>query len=401
MKKLLNGIARVLCVMAVCVLAGCSYAGSGGGSTPGGSGNKPVNYTATKKGGLIGTSTQTQGTVIKETWMADNGNLKVGGTEIAKTSEVVVIPTGTVATVTMPDDSSWSDYIEESADSYRKGVFLKDRKVKLDPFVMSQYQVTQKLYNEVMGNNPSNFSSNPDGSETQKNRPVDNVNWYQACAFCNELTKMTFGETTDQCVYYSNEGCTAPYTKENANSNATVYAAYNTETKKWTKTGYRLPTEAEWEFAARGGNPNAAEWSYAYSGVQTKKEASKFTSEPYNDDELESYAWYSNNAGNITHEVGLKTENKLNLYDMSGNVMEWCYDWYNGTASKNDSAYTVDGYVQNPLGSSSGSDRVGRGGDCYHVASTCSVSSRHGDYPKDGLPADGDVVGFRVCRSTQ
>ena len=187
------------------------------------------------RGGLIGTPTngQSQGAILKdslkETWMAANGNLKVGGTEIAKTSEVVVVPTGTVATVTMPDDFSWSSYYS-GTDSQFQGVFLKDRKVKLDPFVMSQYQVTQKLYNKIMGNNPSYFSSNPASGETQENRPVECVTWYQACAFCNELTKNTMTES--DCVYYSNEALTTPYTLADADNMIPPYIAYNTKTKK-------------------------------------------------------------------------------------------------------------------------------------------------------------------------
>ncbi len=353
----------------------------------------------TNKGGLEGYTNQTQGAVIKESWMdTTSGYIKIGSNTIAKTSEVVVIPTGTVATVTMPDDSSWNIYCSGS-DRYWKGVYLSGRKVKLDSFVMSQYEVTQKLYSEVMGENPSFSSNNPATGETQENRPVESVSWYKACAFCNELTKKTMTEA--DCVYYSDEKCATPYTKENANSNAAVYAAYNTETKKWTKKGYRLPTEAEWEFAARGGDPNALDgeyksiWSYAYAGVQTEKEPDNFTSDD-NDDKLAPYGWYVSNSSSKTHEVGLKEKNKLNLYDMSGNVGEWCYDKSKVTADSNDSAYTVNGYVQNPVGESSSHSRCCRGGNYVDTADGCSVSSR-GNY----IPSDcEDFHGFRLVRST-
>ncbi len=111
-------------------------------------------------------------------------NLIINGTEIAKTSEISVIPAGTVATIEMIDDSAWSGFVSSSASDYYKGVFLKNRKVKLSPFVMGQYPVTRDLYKAVMGSDPSTATSH----ETQGENPVNYVNWFNAIIFCNKLS---------------------------------------------------------------------------------------------------------------------------------------------------------------------------------------------------------------------
>jgi formylglycine-generating enzyme required for sulfatase activity len=136
-------------------------------------------------------------------------------------------------------------------------------------------------------------------------------------------------------------------------------------------SGYRLPTEAQWEYAARGGGTPTltTPFTYPYAGSDT----------------VGDVAWYSVNAGSATHPVGEKTANTLGLYDMSGNVWEWCWDW------NSDSVGT--GSVDNPVGPGPGAFRVVRGGSWSRNASYCVVSYRLGYTPD----SRGDFLGFRVA----
>ncbi len=174
--------------------------------------------------------------------------------------------------------------------------------VTLSSYYICKYEVTQALWRAVMGSNPSNFKGN--------NLPVENVSWYDCQTFIKRLNS-------------------------------------------YTGRNFRLPTEAEWEFAARGGNYSR---HYKYSGSN------------YIDD----VAWYIDNSNKRPHPVGAKQPNELGLYDMSGNVGEWCSDW--------DGSYSS--YSQtNPTGPNSGSFRVHRGGFWRYNAKYCRTPERNSKTP--------------------
>ena len=164
-------------------------------------------------------------------------------------------------------------------------------------YYIGKYEVTQALWKAVMGNNPSKFKGD--------NLPVEQVSWNDCQEFISKLNRIT-GKT------------------------------------------FRLPTEAEWEYAARGGNKSRG---YQYSGSNN----------------ISDVAWYKDNSGSKTHAVGSKQANELGIYDMSGNVLEWCQDW-KGTYSSSSQT--------NPIGANSGYYRVYRGGSWYGIAGYCRSSFR-------------------------
>ena len=229
--------------------------------------------------------------------------------------------------------------------------------VSLSAYRIGETEVTQELWEKVMGSNPSRFSSSPESGEVQEKRPVESVNWYQCIAFCNELTKKVAELGESQCVY-SVDGHTYGTADATARKKPTM---------DMNKKGFRLPTEAEWEWAAMGGK------DYKWSGTNVESE-------------LVNYAWYGANSSGKTHEVKKKQPNGYGLYDMSGNVLEWCWD--------------RDGTLPNPLpedysGASSGVFRVLRGGNWGNNAGYASRAYRDSSVPDS---SSGDL-GFRlVCR---
>ncbi|MDR1220464.1 MAG: SUMF1/EgtB/PvdO family nonheme iron enzyme [Treponema sp.] len=223
------------------------------------------------------------------------------------------------------------------------------------PFYIGKYEVTQKEWVEVMGGNPSRFKGD--------NLPVENVSWYDAIEYCNKRS--------------AREGLTPAYTIDKTRSDGNNSSGY--DNVKWVVTwnrsanGYRLPTEAEWELACRAGTTAPF---YTGSNITTSH-ANYDGNYPYN-----------NNAKGVyrqrTWAVGSGTPNPWGLYDMSGNVWEWCWDWYG--------AYS--GTQSDPSGAAAGSDRVRRGGSWSYDARYARSANRNYDTPSYRI---GDL-GFRLVR---
>lgn len=227
----------------------------------------------------------------------------------------------------------------------------KPHTVYVDSFYMSKEEVTQGLYKSIMGENPSEFSG--------FDRPVEWVSWYEAVEFSNKLSEKN--------------GLTPCYTidknkKDPKNKNEDDYIKW-TVTCDFNANGYRLPTEAEWEYACRGG---AESKGYEYSGS----------------DDLDEVAWWKGNSGKETHPVRSKKPNELGIYDMSGNVWEWCWDW-----CQVDYEDLPD---VNPSGASSGEGRSLRGGSWFNDGRERFLPG----FRSSSIPRyQSFSLGFRVCRS--
>lgn len=256
--------------------------------------------------------------------------------------------------------------------SGKDGVFIDERTVTLSPYSIGKYEVTQELFEAVMGENPSSYSSSPEDGEEQKYRPVEQVNCYHAIVFCNKLSKKL---GLEKCYTITSGGSEIDIDNFDCKAITAAYSGW-TVSCDLTKNGYRLPTAAEWEFAARGGNKNAAEWNYTYAGSNN----------------VGDVAWYNDDGDRTTkktHQVGLKKANSLGLYDMSGNVWEICWDFSSPSKGTVTDPYGESGSVYYRLGGGFGEKEANQGSNLSVTKkTTLSISDKtlYGD------------VGFRLVR---
>lgn len=240
-------------------------------------------------------------------------------------------------------------FINTNSNYYGESVTISD-------FYIGKYEVTQKEWIEVMGSNPSGFKGD--------NLPVEMVSWYDSIEYCNKRSLK--------------EGLEPYYNIDKENKDPDNISEY--DDIKWLVTineeanGYRLPTEAEWEYAASGGKLSK---NYTFSGDNNADEVTWYWRNAGENYLSGDWNWASiENNKTKTQTVGSKKPNELGLYNMSGNVREWCWEWYQ------DSVYN------------SGYYRVWKGGGWIGDATSSEISYR-GKFEASGMGAD---QGFRICR---
>ena len=257
----------------------------------------------------------------------------------------------------------------------RDGTATNISKIK-KPYYLGKYEITRQQFKDIMDADPSEeiYSSG-------MNDPVQRVNWYHAIAFCNKLSLL--------------EDLTPAYWVSGVNFNTLTYAEIPTSSDtnwdaaecNWDADGYRLPTEMEWMWAAMGADQDARAGAMQ-NGINRTGWSKNYAGEGYGTGtSIDAYAWYEDNSDNKTHPVGKKQPNELGLYDMSGNVWEWCWDFYDSypTGTKSDYRCSIGSY------------RVNRGGSWSRHASYCPVANRAGYYPYDRSGS----FGFRILRPVQ
>jgi formylglycine-generating enzyme required for sulfatase activity len=328
-----------------------------------GPGNQKIETRVSAEDGYTGQVVQGKWQIVAVEYQPGNDLSGLGSTEVTvgegtTRTQVPLIAAPSMILAT-PDETGL--VIIEGSGEYaythnfpaQEGVFIAGRTVQLSPFKIAEHETTYELWYTVRqwalghGYTFSNYAGQEgnDGANgaapgAGKQEPVTHVSWRDAVVWCNAYSEMTGKDP----VYYLEET-----TNFNDTTKVLRVAKYSTNTYSANTAadraimnpnagGYRLPTEAEWEYAARGGKGPGTEGPFAYKWAGTNDSST-----------VKNYAWRSGNAGNKTHPVGGKLPNTLELYDMSGNVEEWCWDWIDDVST---------GTVTNPAGPASPRPRL-------------------------------------------